>query len=106
MKEAGHKGKRSSQPYQRNALLPPAKQNPCQPKPQPNILHFSQYAHPRRDELKENRLVNEPAASTRGKPNVLLKDQRRSHQSTQEDPLRRTQKKLRAQKGRTEWVSV
>jgi hypothetical protein len=113
MKELAGKNKRPSQPFPRTALLPASKPNPCQPKPQPNIVHFSQYAHPRRedpvrrDELKENRLrENEQQASTRGKPNVLLKDQRRSHQSTQEDPMRRTQKKLRPQKGRTEWVAV
>jgi hypothetical protein len=108
MKELAGKSKRPPQPFPRPALLPSAKPNPCQPKPQPNFVHFSQYAHPRReeplrrDDCKENRLRdNDPQPSTRAKPNVLLKDQRRSHQSTQEDPMRRTQKRLRPHKGRT-----
>ena len=106
MKEITGKGKRPSQPFPRGIILP-QKTNPCMPKPQPNIIHFSQYAHPRREDLKENRLrENDALPSTRAKPNVLLKDQRRSHQSTQEDPMRRTQKKVRAHKGRTEWVAI
>jgi hypothetical protein len=50
--------------------------------------------------------------SNRNKVNVLLKDQRKSHQSTHEDQMRKTQKKFRALredrqvKGKTEWVSV
>jgi hypothetical protein len=55
MKEITGKSKRPSQPFPK-ASLPAPKPNPCQPKPQPNIFHFSQYAHPRRDDLKENRL--------------------------------------------------
>lgn len=49
-----------------------------------------------------------------GKGNVLFKDkERKSHQSTHEDPMRKTMKKFkmredrdRAVKGKTEWVSV
>lgn len=44
------------------------------------------------------------------KPNVLLKDQRKSHQSNHDENLRKTQKRMKNNreglKGKTEWVSV
>ena len=57
---------------------------------------------------------NDPIPSNRQiqKFNVLLKDQRKSHQSAHEEPMRKTQKKFRAVreeravKGKTEWVSI
>lgn len=54
------------------------------------------------------------ASNRHGKGNVLFKDkERKSHQSTHEEPMRKTMKKFkmredrdRAVKGKTEWVSV
>lgn len=90
----------------------------CQPKQQPNVVHFTHLAHPRRDEYKENVRLKENemqmTSNRHGKGNVLLKDkERKSHQSTLEDPMRKTMKKFKIRddrdrpvKGKTEWVSV
>lgn len=91
----------------------------CQPKQQPNVVPFAHLGNARRDDYKENVRLKENdtqmISNRHGKGNVLFKDkERKSHQSTHEDPvMRKTTKKFKMRddrerpvKGKTEWVSV